>query len=233
MGMMDIVGGIAGPILGYIGQRQTNDANKDIAHDTNVMSMEEAARNREFQQTSAREQMAFQERMSNTQMQRGAADLKAAGFNPILATQGQQASAPQGAAVSGSQASFQKAEMKNALEGFGSTAQNIMNLMKGQAELGLLKENQKNVRADTQTKQASKANIDADTLQKTKGMPESDAKGELYKFIYDSFRGGLDNWKKFDPITPQEMMDLEKQRHQTRPDWQKKKNLKIEIGPRW
>ena len=68
-------GTVAGGLLGAKGQRAANKANLQIA----------------------REQMDFQERMSNTAHQRQVKDLRAAGLNPILSAGGSGASTPQGA----------------------------------------------------------------------------------------------------------------------------------------
>lgn len=80
-----VAGSVAGGIAGVIGQDRANDANRDMA----------------------REQMAFQERMSSTAYQRAVKDLQKAGLNPMLAYNQGGASSPAGAS----------ANMENVMEG--------------------------------------------------------------------------------------------------------------------
>lgn len=145
--IMATAGSIAGPALSYLGQRQANDANKDIAHNANVMA-----------QDNAREQMQFQERMANTAHQRQVQDLRAAGLNPILSANAG-APAPAGAAGATTTATMENA-LKGA-EGLGTAAKEIalMNntLKKGREEIALLRDSQKNMQATT-----AKTMVDAD-----------------------------------------------------------------------
>lgn len=60
---MGLFSGLLGPVASFFGVKSQNENNKEMA----------------------REQMAWQERMSNTEVQRRVADLKAAGMNPMMA----------------------------------------------------------------------------------------------------------------------------------------------------
>lgn len=122
---------VIGPVIDAFSAHSANQTNKKLA----------------------REQMAFQERMSSTEMQRRVQDLLAAGLNPMLAYQQGGASAPQGA----------RAEMQPITRSTGQTAL-AYQLQKEQLEL--LDNQQANVAADTRGKDALAKGIELDNILK-------------------------------------------------------------------
>jgi len=133
------VSGLAGGVLGFIGQQQTNQKNWDISQAANAASA-----------AQAQAQMDFQERMRQTQYQTAIEDMKKAGLNPMLAYSQGGAGVP-----TGSMGSVSTAKMENAL---GAGVQGYQALASNSADLDL-----KASQTTATTAQAIKT--EADTIQ--------------------------------------------------------------------
>lgn len=128
----------------------------------------------------AREQMDFQERMSNTAVRRYAHDLREAGFNPILAARGS-ASTPSGAS----------ATMQNEL---GPAVSSALDARRSIAELRNLQSQNRKIQADTELTRVLRdvALQDESIKRSTARITASQVAGaEIEQRIDQSFLGSL------------------------------------------
>lgn len=165
-----VLGGLASGAMSFIGQREANRTNRDIATHANIVSAREAHRNR-----------VWQEHMSNTSYQRAVADLNKAGLNPLLAIKGG-ASSPGGATASAHGTQVQN-ELGMAVSSASQAAQVATNIKKAKEEVSNLKEMNKNIQKDSEKKSAETAKLQTERkILKDKSEKEG-VLGEVWKSI--------------------------------------------------
>jgi len=132
MGWGIAAAGLASAYAGYKGASDANRANANLNKT-----------NRAFNANMAESTRAYQSQMSNTAMQRGVADMKAAGINPILAAGGGGASTPPGATATAAGAS------NTVQDEISPAVQSALALTQQKKQIELVDAQTKKTRADT------------------------------------------------------------------------------------
>lgn len=119
---------IGGAALGFLGQRDSNQAQAGIAASTSAFNAAEAKKQRQWSASEAEKARFFERQMSDSSWQRGVVDMKKAGLNPMLAFSQGGASTPNASAPGGASASGVSANYASPLTGVLNSAQVLAGL---------------------------------------------------------------------------------------------------------
>lgn len=150
--MIELAPALIGAGASLLGGVMSNEASKSSAQEQ-----------MRFQAQQTADQMAFQERMSNTAHQREVADLRAAGLNPILSVNRSGASSPVGSSAQGASYTAQ-----NPAAGAASSALQAMSISDVLAGIKVKDAEAELLAAQTLTERNRPENVLADTLLKGK-----------------------------------------------------------------
>lgn len=165
---------VLGAALNYLGARNANK--------TNIALARESMR---FGRENMREQMGFQERMSNTSYQRAMQDMRAAGLNPILAANSGGASTPSGSSPGG-----QPGHVGNE---FANAVSSAMDLRRSRAEIANLESQNKNLDAqnvEIQTRAQVNRQLAKKLIEEKFGLAsETNRRGAREKYEVENIKG--------------------------------------------
>lgn len=153
---------LIGAAIGGIGSIFTNQSNRDNTESTNASNRAISAENNRISLEEAQRNRDFQERLSNSAYQRSMADMGKAGLNPILAYQKGGASSP-----SGSQAAINTPKMEAPPPTHNVAADSVntaLSLQRAQQENINMKYTADNIQAQT-AKTISEENMNKVKLQ--------------------------------------------------------------------